>query len=117
MTKIELFDGNKGSQLFDSLEEAIEAAAKWYDYIIENEIVPLSGQNFPRMRTKGITDVNGLNEAISDWERELARELGVWSADQAGFYLAARRIGTGTLKATSEPGHWSQPNESCGLGT
>jgi hypothetical protein len=92
MIRIELFDGNDESQLFNSLEEAIAAADKWYLYITESE-VPLSGKNFPRLGTEGISDVKGLNEAISAWEQQLARELGVHSADQAGFHLAAREIG------------------------
>ena len=95
MTKIELFDGNNEPQLFNSLEEAIEASDKWYLYITENE-VQLTGKHFPRLDTKGITDVKSLNEAISNWEQRLARELGVQSADQAGFHLVARQIGPGT---------------------
>ena len=91
MIEIELFDGNNESQLFNSLEEAIEAADKWYLYVTENE-VPQTGKHFPRLDTEGISDVKGLNEAISEWERQLARELGVYSADQAGFHLAAREI-------------------------
>jgi hypothetical protein len=97
VTKIELFDGNNESQLVNSLEEAIEAADKWYLYITENE-VPLTAKHFPRLDTQGVSDVKGLNEAISEWERQLARELGVYSADQAGFHLAAREIAVNQLR-------------------
>jgi hypothetical protein len=92
MIKIELFDDNNESRLCSSLDEAIAAADKWCLYITENE-VPLSGKNFPRLDTEGISDVKRLNEAISEWEQRLAKELGVCSADQAGFHLAAREIG------------------------
>jgi hypothetical protein len=111
MTKIELFDRNNESQLSNSLQEAIETADKWYLYITENE-VPLTGKRFPRLDTEGITDVKDLNEAISKWEQKLARELGVQSADQAGFHLVARQVGTGTLKRTSV-----ETDEPHGLGT
>lgn len=72
------------SQLCNSLQEAIRAAGKWHLYVTENE-GPLRGEHFLRLDAEGITDVNGLNEEISNWEQKLANELGVSSADQAGF--------------------------------
>jgi len=63
----------------------------------------LIGEDFPRLHTDGIIDVNELNRAISYWEEQLAKEIGfspfvtqggsyIRAADEAGFHLVAREI-------------------------
>jgi hypothetical protein len=102
MIKIELSDG-KESIAYGSLEEAIKAAAEWYDYLAADG-GSLIGPDFPRLDTEGIIDINGLNKAIRNWEEQLAVAIGFSSfndhdgcyfraADEAGFRLAAREIG------------------------
>ncbi len=101
MVKIELSGGNE-FVAYNSLEEAIEAAAEWYDYLAADGGA-LIGEDFPRLHTDGIIDVNELNQAISYWEEQLAKEIGfspfvtqggsyIRAADEAGFHLVAREI-------------------------
>ena len=71
MVKIELSGGNE-FVAYNSLEEAIEAAAEWYDYLAADGGA-LIGEDFPRLHTDGIIDVNELNQGISDWEEQLAK--------------------------------------------
>jgi hypothetical protein len=102
MIKIELSDGNE-SIAYNSLEGAIKAAAEWYDYLAADGGA-LIGEDFPRLNAEGITDVRELNQAISYWEEQLAKEIGfspfvtqggsyIRAADEAGFHLVAREIG------------------------
>ena len=102
MIKIELSDG-RATEIYDSLTESIEATAAWYDYLAADG-GSLIGNYFPRLNAEGITDVNALNQAISDWEEQLAEEIGfssftghsgcyVRAADEAGLRLVAREIG------------------------
>jgi hypothetical protein len=102
MIKIELSDA-RAAETYASLTEAIQAAAEWYDYLAVDG-GSLIGEDFPRLDTEGITDVNKLNQAISDWEEQLAKEMGfssfthhdgyyVRAADEAGFRLVACEIG------------------------
>jgi hypothetical protein len=102
MIKIELSDGNE-FVAYNSLEEAIRGAAEWYDYLAADGGA-LIGEDFPRLNPEGITDFNELNQAISHWEEQLAKEIGfspfvtqggsyIRAADEAGFHLVAREIG------------------------
>jgi hypothetical protein len=101
MVKIELSGGSE-FVAYNSLEEAIKAAAEWYDYLAADGGA-LIGEDFPRLHTDGIIDVNELNQAISYWEEQLAKEIGfspfvtqggsyIRAADEAGFHLVAREI-------------------------
>jgi hypothetical protein len=101
MMKIELLDGNV-FDIYDSLAEATKAASGWYDYLAEDD-GPLSERDLPDLNAEGITDVNGLNQAISDWEEQLAKEMGfrsftgrgasyVQAADEAGLRMVAREV-------------------------
>jgi hypothetical protein len=49
MIKIELSDGNE-SVACNSLEEAIKAAAQWYDYLVADGSA-LIGEDYPRLHT------------------------------------------------------------------
>src|SRR3981081_2552150 len=102
MVKIELSGGNEVVD-YNSLEEAIKAAAEWYDYLAADGSA-LIGEDFPRLHTDGIPDVNELNQTISYWEEQLAKEIGfspfvtqggsyIRAADEVGFHLVAREIG------------------------
>jgi hypothetical protein len=51
MIKIELSDGNE-SVAYNSVEEAIKAAAEWYDYLTAGGGA-LIGEDFPRLHTEG----------------------------------------------------------------
>jgi hypothetical protein len=114
MIKIELSDG-KESVVYGSLEEAVKAAAEWYDYLAADG-GSLIGPDFPRLDTEGLIDVNGLNKAIRNWEEQLAVEIGFSSfndhngcyfraVDEAGFRLSAREIGI----------QWRRPLSNRGL--
>jgi hypothetical protein len=112
MIKIELSDG-KESVVYHTLEEAIEAAAEWYDYLAADG-GSLIGPDFLRLDTEGIIDVDGLNKAIRNWEEQLALAVGFSSfndhdgcyfraADEAGFHLTAREIGIHWRRPVSNP--------------
>lgn len=97
--KINLSDGN-AYESYETLDEAIMQAATWYDYMIEDDETEWYGKDLPAMRTTGITSVDDLNEAITEWEAELADGEGksdfwghgsyhVITADQAWYCLVA----------------------------
>lgn len=97
--KINLSDGN-AYESYETLEEAIEQAATWYDYMTSDDETEWYGKDLPAMRTTGIASVDDLNEAITEWETELADGEGnsdfyghgsyhVSAADQAGYRLVA----------------------------
>jgi hypothetical protein len=50
MIKIELSDGSE-SVAYNSLEEAIKAAAEWYDHLAA-DAGALIGEDFPRLHTE-----------------------------------------------------------------
>ena len=97
--KINLSDGN-AYESYKTLKEAIKQASTWYDYMLSDDETEWYGKELPPMRTAGITSVDDLNEAISEWEAELADGEGksdfwghgsyhVSAADQAGYCLVA----------------------------
>lgn len=97
--KINLSDGN-AYESYETLEEAIKQAATWYDYMTSDDETEWYGKDLPAMRTTGIASVDDLNEAITEWEAELADGEGksdfyghgsyhVSAADQAGYCLVA----------------------------
>ena len=79
---IELTDGN-ATELYGTLPEAIEQAARWYDYIWDSGDGPSVR---PILRTEGIDDLGDLATRVGAWEEEIAEALGYSASAGHGNY-------------------------------
>ena len=96
-----LSDGGSVSETYDSLDDAIAAAADWYDYMVDEDRI--AAADMPHLDTTDIHCVVGLNEAITAWEEKIAEALGSKSwAGHGSYYVSAASEAGLCLSAESD---------------
>ena len=81
-------DGNAREE-FETLAEAVECVAEWYDYLREGDDLAVEDLELPRFDGTDIVDVDTLNAAIGRWEQAIAEACGVSNFGGHGNYYVS----------------------------